>query len=348
MDVTESQLMGWTLKDIINSTGRSQYSKPVHKILWYNLPAWFSIKRIREHAKTCRFNNCEHTANKSILKSSSAIVFCMSDGAALNRPPLNVHERPTNQVWIYFRMESPTIQEQMYKGRIPSWINSFNWSMSYQLDSDIIVPYGVLKTKQSEENRNFSEIFRRKSKLAAWLVSECNVPSLRDKFVDKLKKHGLPVDIFGRCGKRLTKDPEKTISAEYKFYFSFENSICEDYVTEKFFKYFRYDTILVVRGGADYKKLFPKHTFIDTADYKGFKSLVDYLKLVGNNETLYTTYLRNKARYTSTHWKDNNQHYCALCNKLNHVGNYQKTYSQIPKDLQKCYTPGDIERLDNY
>ena len=165
--------------------------------------------------------------------------------------------------------------------------------------------------------------------------------------MEKLKKHGLPVDIYGRCGKLLTTDPEEMISGEYKFYLSFENSMCEDYVTEKFFKYFRYDTILVVRGGADYKKLLPKHTFIDTADFKSFKSLVSYLSLVGNNETLYTTYLRNKARYTSTDWKDNNQPFCALCTKLNNADIYKKTYTQIPQNLHKCYTPGDIDLLDN-
>ena len=63
--------------------------------------------------------------------------------------------------------------------------------MSYQLDSDITFPYGVLKTKPMIENCNFSEIFRRKTKLSAWLVSKCNVPSLRDKFVNKFKQYGL-------------------------------------------------------------------------------------------------------------------------------------------------------------
>ena len=353
VDVTDTQLMGLTSKNVdIESTSRSQYYNQVHKILWYNLPAWLSIRRMNELAKSCRFNNCEHTANRGVLNSSSAIIFCIGDCSSLNQPPLYAHERPTNQVWIYFRMESPATQERNYKGQIAglisSWMNSFNWSMSYQLDSDIVFPYGVLTTKQFVENRNFSEIFRRKSKWAAWLVSKCNVPSLRDKFVDKLKKHGLPVDIFGRCGKRLTTDPETKINGEYKFYLSFENSMCEDYVTEKFFRYFRYDTILVVRGGADYKKLLPKDTFIDTADFKSFKSLVDYLKLVGNNEILYTTYLRKKASYTSD-WelKDINQPYCALCNKLNNVDIYKKIYTQIPKDLQKCYTPGDIDRLEH-
>ena len=101
VDVTETQLMGWTSKGVIDSSRPSQYSKPVQKILWYNLPAWLHIRRIREHAKTCGFNNYEHTVNKSLSNFSSAIVFCMSDGAALKRPPLNAYERPANQVWIH-------------------------------------------------------------------------------------------------------------------------------------------------------------------------------------------------------------------------------------------------------
>ena len=310
---------------------------------------WLPIEGLNEHAKTCRFNNCKHTENKDVLRTSSAIVFCKNDCVPLNQPPLNANERPLNQVWIYFGLESPATQEQLYKRHIPSWKNSFNWSMTYQLNSDIVIPYGVLTAKQFAENRNLSDIFRGKSKWAAWLVNQCNVPSLRDKFVDKVRKHGLPVDIFGRCGKELTTDPEKMISSEYKFYMSFENSMCEDYLTEKVFKYFNYDTILVVRGGANYKKkLFPKHTFIDTADFKSFKSLVDYLKLVGNNGSLYTTYLRNKARYTSTGFSNLNLSYCAVCNKLNYVNMYKKTYERIPKNLQKCCTPGGIDMLDNH
>ena len=144
VDVTETQLMGWTSKGVTDSSRRSQYPKPVQKILWYNLPAWLPIKRITEHAKTCGFNNCEQTVNKNILNSSSAIVFWMYGGAAIKQPPLNAHKRHTNQVWIYYGLESPATQERIYKGSIPSWMNSFNWSMIYQLDSDIVLPYGVL------------------------------------------------------------------------------------------------------------------------------------------------------------------------------------------------------------
>ena len=334
VDVTETQLVTFT-------------SNVLHTILWYNLPSWLPIGRINELTRTCPVTNCEHTVDKKLLKSSSAIIFCISDCSALSRPPLNYYERPKNQVWVYFGLESPSTKERLYKGLTPSWRNSFNWSMSYQLDSDIVVPYGVLISNPFVENRNFSEIFRRKTKWAAWLVSKCDVPSLRDKFVDKLKKYGFPVDIYGRCGRRLTADPAKMISDDYKFYLSFENSMCKDYVTEKFFKYYRYDTIPVVRGGANYKKLLPDHTYIDTADFNSFQSLVNYLKSVGTNETLYTSYLRNMARYTSIDFIDNNLPYCSLCNKLNNIDRYKKTYTQIPNNLQECYKPDDIYRFDN-
>ena len=41
----------------------------------------------------------------------------------------------------------------------------------------------------------------------------------------------------------------------YKFYLSFENSLCSDYVTEKFWKILKFNIVPVVLGGADYSKV---------------------------------------------------------------------------------------------
>ena len=48
------------------------------------------------------------------------------------------------------------------------------------------------------------------------------------------------VDIYGKCGKLKCSRTNETecylqVEQNYKFYLSFENSVCEDYVTEKFF-----------------------------------------------------------------------------------------------------------------
>ena len=113
--------------------------------------------------------------------------------------------------------------------------------------------------------------------------------------------------------------------------------MCKDYVTETFLKYYRYDTIPIVRGGANYKNLLPNKTYIDTADFKSFKSLVNYLKSFGNNETLYRTYLKNMARYTTTDHLDLDLPYCEMCSKINdaekyikrHTNRFQTTFSIV-------------------
>jgi alpha-1,3-fucosyltransferase len=41
----------------------------------------------------------------------------------------------------------------------------------------------------------------------------------------------------------------------YKFYLSFENSLCSDYVTEKFWKILNFNIVPIVLGGANYEKV---------------------------------------------------------------------------------------------
>lgn len=78
-----------------------------------------------------------------------------------------------------------------------------------------------------------------KTKMAAWFVSNCFSHSKRDEMVQKLKKY-VDVDIYGDCGtKKCPRTDEeecrKMAATKYKFYLSFENSLCLDYVTEKYF-----------------------------------------------------------------------------------------------------------------
>ena len=61
----------------------------------------------------------------------------------------------------------------------------------------------------------------------------------------------------------------------YKFYLAFENSICPDYVTEKFFDIFkyRYNVIPVVYNGADMAAIAPPHSYISVRDYSSVEHL---------------------------------------------------------------------------
>lgn len=80
------------------------------------------------------------------------------------------------------------------------------------------------------------DVVRGKSKLVTWFVSNCQAKSGRLEYVEELSKH-IGVDIYGRCGafscNRNRDCFHDVVEPDYFFYLSFENSFCDDYVTEK-------------------------------------------------------------------------------------------------------------------
>ena len=59
--------------------------------------------------------------------------------------------------------------------------------------------------------------------------------------------------------------------ANYKFYLSFENSLCVDYITEKFWKVLAYDVVPVVMGDGNYSRDAPPKSFINVQVTKRFR-----------------------------------------------------------------------------
>lgn len=57
------------------------------------------------------------------------------------------------------------------------------------------------------------------------------------------------------------------LERDYKFYLSFENSICRDYVTEKFYNALLFKTVPIVYGGANYSAVAPKGSYINVRDF---------------------------------------------------------------------------------
>ena len=112
--------------------------------------------------------------------------------------------------------------------------------------------------KNFDVNKNFHAESR---KLAAAIISNCNDNSARREYVSEMQKYA-PIDVYGRCGQECTKIlPNGTTFAancidvqDFKFYLAFENSVCDEYITEKFFQQLRSNTIPVVLGGGDYSR----------------------------------------------------------------------------------------------
>jgi len=158
----------------------------------------------------------------------------------------------------------------------------------------------------------------------------------------------LQVDIFGRCsGAEFTSLSaiRSVIEPNYKFYLSFENSFCTDYITEKFFRYYNWDVVLVTRGGANYSALLPPDTFIDASQFKSAFELVQYLKEVLSSETRYLNFFNQKNKYFASETTDTvTLPYCSICEKLNNLQVNKKMYNDHVSYMHSdtCWSPADL------
>jgi hypothetical protein len=162
------------------------------------------------------------------------------------------------------------------------------------------------------------------------------------KYVRQLQKY-VDVDIIssgGKCGGKdlcpKLKNDElcyDMIEKTYKFYLAFENSICREYVTEKFFNSIARNLVPIVLGGANYSAIAPEHSYIDALAYSP-RQLAAYMKRVDQNDSLYAEFFWWKPHYRVVNLpQTNKESFCNLCAAL-HETPMQERKAQ---GLQKWY-----------
>ena len=219
--------------------------------------------------------------------------------------------RKEGQYWILLNSEWLDPKDEQLPVLKP---NMFNMTASYHRGSEIHIPYGQCGERKEKYTFNYNKLAEKKNE-CLWYVSNCkDSRSKRSDYANELGRY-IPVTfrhVRGKCGpeKNLTRtrafiglqfnDTVETNS--YKFYLSFENTYCKDYMTEKVFRMFQ-DTIHsvpIVRGSGPYKSVLPPHSYIDTADFKSPKALADYLLILTNNDQLYEEYFESRSKYKVT------------------------------------------------
>ena len=108
-------------------------------------------------------------------------------------------------------------------------------------------------------------------------IFENRTDSKRERLVQRLVDLGVTVDIFGDCGEAPwteTWNDEDPKFAQYRYYLSLENSLCDDYVSEKLFRGLnlsvKFGLIPVaLHGSINYASLnIPENSFIDANSMK--------------------------------------------------------------------------------
>lgn len=239
----------------------------------------FSVTQTGQTAfirRNCSFINCFVTDRHSFFKNVLDYDVIMFNVIGLKADMDLPAKRSENQKYVLVATEPAGIH------KIPRDFNKFfNFTWTYKLDSDVPIPYIVIKNKKNETigpkkemhwldvkdmNKTSSYIkkkLERKKVAAAWFVSDCNAPSVRLRFVEELKmelfKYNHFIDVYGNCGDNKCPVEEiencyALIESTYYFYLAFENSFCKDCVTGNVLTGMKHYAVPIVYGSANYTR----------------------------------------------------------------------------------------------
>lgn len=226
--------------------------------------------------RNCSYKNCFLTSNQTYFEDVREFDVILFNVMTLNDwNATTPHMRSEKQKYV-FMSDEPT---GLY--HVPLHYNGFfNYTWTYKLNSDATWRFIVIKNKRGEvigpkKDTNFMKFndmkptsdeikskLQNKKHAVAWFASHCETPSLREKYIlklsDELKKLELKLDTYGYCGTPTcpigSEDCHDMIETDYYFYLVFENSLCDDYVTEKLLIPTQHYAVPIVYSGANYTR----------------------------------------------------------------------------------------------
>lgn len=205
------------------------------------------------------------------------------------------------QLWVAWSMESEVNYPLL---RQPRLMNRFDLTMICRQSADIPLLYltnyeSAEKVAQSLRQPPPPKI---SAPLVAAFVSSSFNRSRRQEYMRELA-HYLPIDSYGSFlhNKTLTNDQGRVSKLEtiarYKFTLAFENSCCEDYVTEKFYDPLVAGSVPIYLGAPNVEQFAPgEHCFINTADFPDPKHLAEYLLTLDRDDAAYQAYFAWKEK----------------------------------------------------
>ena len=237
------------------------------------------------------FQGCQLSADPSRLADAHVVIFHVP-----TLPPLQHIAKQPGQMWIALSMESDINYPLLAN---LEFMRHFDLTMTYHLHSDIPCVYCGAETRDALKRRPLPKT---QSASTAFFGSNSADRCGRLDYVRDLMQY-LPVDSYGRCftNRQLSEDFGATTKLEtiarYKFTLAFENSISQDYVTEKFFGPLIAGSVPVYRGAPNIEDFAPgEHCFINAADFKGPRELSEYLLYLASHDAEYESYLAWKEK----------------------------------------------------
>ena len=344
---------------LVNGSHNNITSSRKVKFLFWNMfhggKRWWHL---RGHSifRRCGDCFCTFTYDRRGSEDIDAVLFEFNDalvrsaaGSVLNVPFLHY----PHQYWILYNHEpehgdlSRNFSYNSLHGGV------FNLSATYRNESDITLKYGECLPRNqptySTGDINFAE---GKTGLVVWLVSNCAATSRRLAYARELQKY-ISVDIAGACGTTGFQKyfgpasfiPPLENLNKYKFYLAFENTFCEQYITEKVYEILADDSkvVPIVRGAGPYKDFLPANSYIDAADFSSPKDLADYLIKLDQNDDLYNEYFKARETIICHNLHANPVNWpCTICEQVQALKEAGKKETLDQDEIDKLFLPSNI------
>ncbi len=260
--------------------------------------------------------SCRFTTDRSKLNAAAAVVFHVPSLGRVRK----VRKYP-GQLWVAWSMESHISYPALAD---PSFMRNFEIRMTYEQSADIWCPY-IPEAEVFERALTRPVSPKTASAPAVMLQSTPYDRSGRNKFALELMAH-LKVDSYGRfLNNRQLEIPDRgretklALIRSYKFCLGFENSIAEDYVTEKLFDPLISGSVPVYRGAPNAEIFSPgDNSFIDATTFSGPRALAEFLIHLDKDDAAYRKYLAWRqvglsARFKALLAKTSREPFCRLC-----------------------------------
>jgi hypothetical protein len=209
------------------------------------------------------------------------------------------------------------------------------------VDSDIDYRYFRWRPKGKVDiKRSNQSYLNNRQARAAWIVSNCYSENNREDYLKRVNLI-LPVTRVGHCSRnkcRKTRDEcLNDLADTHPFYLAFENSLCQDYVTEKYANVILNNRMIPIVYSKS-SNLYIPNSFIDANQFSSPEDLSQFLLNLVSNVTAYDNYFQWQNQYELI-IPNENDYLCELCQKLHNTKEPLKIYDNMKKwlyDDAKC------------
>ena len=303
----------WVTKEVPFDSGHSQ----LPFILWWNFD-FFPHVAPKDENKVLEIE-CSGNGKKCLVTQNRDLINLIKDrylsimfyGTDFHPEDIPLPKK-SNHLWSLINEESP---QNNYMLCHNATSKVFNISASYKRTSDFPLSTQHFPSLDYLLNRRPVDIVEknkfRKEGLAPilYLQSHCGVSSDRDRYIQKLMNY-IDIDSYGSClnnkhfenitlGKTSEMHNEElySIISKYKFHIAFENSICDDYITEKLTRPLHLGCVPIYRGSPSVRDFCPDKTSVILADdFETPEKLAKYLNYLDNNDEAYLKHLNFKTK----------------------------------------------------